>query len=78
MSSVSLITIMGLVGEECTPCRKAAEDINNRSLAASWWRGWAQANEKSGYIGAAIVGAFLSVVLGWYGVRWVLRRRSGI
>ena len=78
ISSISLITIMGLIGEECTPCREAAEDEDNRSLAARWWRGWAQANEKSGYIGAAIVGAFLAIVLGWYGVRWVLRKRSGV
>ena len=78
ISSISLITIMGLIGEECTPCREAAEDENNRSLAAKWWRGWARVNEQSGYIGAAIVGAFLAIVLGWYGIRWVLRRGSGI
>ncbi|KAF9651590.1 NicO-domain-containing protein [Thelephora ganbajun] len=76
--SISLITIMGLIGEECRPCRGAAEDEDNHSLAARWWRGWAQANKKSGYIGAAIVGAFLAVVLGWYGVRRVFRRRSGV
>jgi len=75
--SVSLITIMGLIGEECRPCREAAEDEDNHSLAAVWWRGWAQANEQSGYIGAAIVGAFLAVVLGWYSSRWALRRGSG-
>ncbi len=64
---------MGLIGEECTPCREAAEDEDNHSLAARWWRGWAQANETSGYIGAAIVGSFLAVVLGWYGIRRVLQ-----
>jgi len=69
--------IMGLIGEECTSCREAAEDGDNQSLAAMWWRGWAQANEQSGYIGAAIVGAFLAVVLGWYGTRRVLRKRTG-
>ena len=74
LSSVSLIVIMGLVGEECTPCREAAEDQDDHSLAARWWRGWAQANKQSGYIGAAIVGVFLAVVLGWYGIRWVLKR----
>jgi len=76
--SISLITIMALIGEECAACREAAEDEENHSLAARWWRGWAQANEQSGYIGAALVGAFLAVVLGWYGVRWALRRRSGV
>ena len=69
---------MGLIGEECGPCREAAEDKDNHSLAARWWRGWAQANEKSGYVGAAIVVAFLAIVLGWYGIRWVLRRRVGV
>jgi high-affinity nickel-transport protein len=68
--SISLITIMGLIGEECTPCREAAEDGDNHSLAAMWWRAWARANEQSGYIGAAIVGAFLVLVLGWYCIRW--------
>lgn len=65
---------MGLIGEECVSCREAAEDENNNSLAARWWRGWARANEQSGYIGAAIVGGFITVVLGWYGLRRVLRR----
>lgn len=69
---------MGLIGEECKHCREAAEDEDNHSLAARWWRGWAWANNQSGYIGAAIVGAFLAVVLGWYGTRWALRRRSGV
>ena len=69
---------MGLIGEECAHCKEVAEDENNHSLAARWWRGWARANEQSGNIGAAIVGAFLAVVLGWYGTRWVLRRRTGV
>lgn len=34
-----------------------------------------QAADNSGYIGAAIVGAFVAVVAGWYGVRWVLRKK---
>lgn len=75
--SISLITIMGLVGEECAPCREVAGDKDNHSLAARWWRGWAQANKQSGFIGAAIVGVFLAVVLCWYGLRWVSRKRSG-
>lgn len=74
--SISLITIMGLIGEECTPCREAAEDEDNHSLAARWWRGWARANEKSAYVGAAIVGAFLVVVLGWYCLRRGLKKRA--
>jgi high-affinity nickel-transport protein len=69
---------MGLIGEECVPCREAAGDEDNYSLAARWWRGWAQANEKSGYIGAAIVGAFVAVVLAWYGLCPMLRRRPRV
>ena len=62
--SISLITIMGFIGEECTPCREAAKDEDNHFLGARWWRAWASANEQSGYIGAAIIGAFLVIVLG--------------
>ncbi|ELU38249.1 NicO domain-containing protein [Rhizoctonia solani AG-1 IA] len=40
--SISLITIMGLIGENCDSCREAAEDPNGGGLAGSWWRGWAR------------------------------------
>ena len=33
-----------------------------------------KANDKSGYIGAAIVGGFLLVVVGWHGGQWVLKK----
>jgi len=33
-----------------------------------------KANDQSGYIGAAIVGGFLLVVVGWYGGRWVAKK----
>ncbi|KAJ3514140.1 hypothetical protein NLJ89_g2553 [Agrocybe chaxingu] len=74
--SISLITIMGLIGEQCGPCVAAAEadDGHGGGLAGRWWRGWANANEQSGYIGAAIVGAFLVIVIAWYGGRWVARK----
>jgi len=60
--SISLITIMGLIGENCSKCRAAAEAEDGGGLAGSWWRGWAKANDNSGYIGAAIVGGFLAIV----------------
>ncbi|CAE6421763.1 unnamed protein product [Rhizoctonia solani] len=72
--SISLITIMGLIGENCSACREAAEDPNGGGLAGSWWRGWARANDMSGFIGAAVVGCFVVIVAGWYGGRWLLRR----
>ncbi|KAF7314435.1 Nickel/cobalt efflux system [Mycena kentingensis (nom. inval.)] len=69
--SISLITIMGLIGEECGACQRAANAPNGGGLAGSWWRGWANANENSGYIGVAIVGAFVLIVAGWYAYRRV-------
>ncbi|QRV92511.1 high affinity nickel transport protein [Ceratobasidium sp. AG-Ba] len=40
--SISLITIMGLIGENCNPCREAADDPYGGGLAGKWWRGWAK------------------------------------
>ncbi|KAJ7448506.1 NicO-domain-containing protein [Mycena latifolia] len=74
--SISLITIMDLIGDQCTPCREAAEAEDGGGLAGRWWRGWANANDKSGYIGAAIVGSFIVVVAGWYMGRHMLARRA--
>lgn len=71
---------MSLIGEECAPCLAAAEseDADGGGLAGRWWRGWAEAGDNSGYIGAGIVGAFVAIVGGWYGWRWVLGRRKGV
>jgi hypothetical protein len=33
-----------------------------------------QANENSGYIGAAIIGAFLAIVASWYLVVWLWKK----
>ncbi|KAI0320547.1 NicO-domain-containing protein [Amylostereum chailletii] len=72
--SISLITIMGLIGERCTRCSKAADVVDGGGLAGRWWRFWAKANDNSGYIGAGIVGTFVLVVGASYGASWVLRR----
>ncbi|KAF8158078.1 high-affinity nickel-transport protein-domain-containing protein [Crassisporium funariophilum] len=74
--SISLITIMGLIGEQCTSCVAAAEADGGHGggIAGRWWRGWANANAQSGYIGAAIVGGFLLIVVGWYGGQWAARK----
>ncbi|OCF39887.1 high-affinity nickel-transporter [Kwoniella heveanensis CBS 569] len=72
--SISLITIMGLIGENCARCTEAAEDPNGGGLAGSWWRGWAKANDQSGYIGAAIVGCFAAILFGYYGFSWGYKR----
>lgn len=75
--SISLITIMGLIGENCSICRAAAEAEDGDGLAGSWWRGWAKANENSEYIGAAIVGGFVVIVAGWYAFRWGIGKVKG-
>jgi len=78
--SISLITIMGLIGDQCARCREAANASDGGGLAGKWWRGWANANDNSGYIGAAIVGAFVVVVTCWYMVRRlrsVIQARDG-
>lgn len=69
---------MSLIGEQCGKCREVAEadDGHGGGLAGRWWRGWAKAADASGFIGAGIVGGFVVVVLGWYGVQWALRRNS--
>ncbi|KAF7346448.1 Nickel/cobalt efflux system [Mycena sanguinolenta] len=72
---ISLIEIMGLIGDQCTQCKAAATAPNGGGLAGSWWRGWANANANSGYIGAAIVGSFVVVVAGWYTTRRLLSAR---
>jgi len=74
--SISIITIMGLVGDKCGPCTAAAEaeDGHGGGLAGRWWRGWAKANDETGIIGAAIVGGFVAVVILWYSGRWILKR----
>ncbi|WWC61267.1 uncharacterized protein I303_103848 [Kwoniella dejecticola CBS 10117] len=66
--SISLITMMGLIGENCAKCTEAAEDPDGGGLAGSWWRAWFRANDQSGYIGAAIVGCFAAILLGYYGM----------
>lgn len=40
--SISLITIMGLIGERCSQCAAAANAKDGGSLAGSWWRAWAR------------------------------------
>lgn len=74
--SISLITTMGLIGDNCAKCRAAAEAADGGGLAGSWWRAWARANDNSGYIGAGIVGAFLLVVVCWYAHR-LARKKYG-
>ncbi|ODO11563.1 hypothetical protein I350_00344 [Cryptococcus amylolentus CBS 6273] len=68
--SISLIEIMGLIGDNCTQCQEAADDPDGGGLAGSWWRAWARANDQSGYIGAAIVGCFVAILAGFYGAKW--------
>ncbi|KZP31862.1 NicO-domain-containing protein [Athelia psychrophila] len=77
--SISIITLLGLVGDNCRSCKEAAsaEEGHGGGLAGSWWRTWAKANDKSGLIGAGIVGAFVLLVSTWYGVGWLRRKIGG-
>ena len=47
--SISLITIMGLIGEQCTPCQDAANAPDGGGLAGRWWRGWANVRRMHTY-----------------------------
>lgn len=38
---IALITIISLIGENCSRCVAAAEAEDGGGLAGSWWRGWA-------------------------------------
>lgn len=64
-------------------------NVSLEALADNWLRALPptvltssfQASEQSGFIGAAIVGGFLVVVVGYYGGRWIqqnYRRRHVI
>lgn len=73
--SIAIIEVMGLIGQECARCQQAASAADGGGLAGKWWRAWQRANDNSGYIGAAMAGAFLLVVIGWFGVKRVIRAR---
>jgi len=38
--SISIIEIMGLIGENCKSCRESAEAEDGGGLGGSWWRAW--------------------------------------
>jgi high-affinity nickel-transport protein len=40
--SISLIEVMGLIGDNCSTCLAAANDTTGGGLAGSWWRFWAE------------------------------------
>ncbi|CAK9782757.1 NicO-domain-containing protein [Cutaneotrichosporon oleaginosum] len=75
--SISLIEILGLIGENCARCTAAAEAEDGGGLEGSWWRAWAAANDASGYVGAAIVGVFVVILLVYHGARWWWKKRGG-
>ncbi|PWZ03734.1 NicO-domain-containing protein [Testicularia cyperi] len=67
--AISTITILGLIGEHCARCTRAAtkqQDAGDAGLEGSWWLFWQRANEASGIIGAGIVGVCLVAVLAWW------------
>ena len=44
-NSISIIEILGLVGEKCQSCKEAAEAEDGGGLAGSWWRAWGYVSE---------------------------------
>lgn len=75
--AISTITLIGLIGENCARCKRAAakqEDTHDGGLEGRWWLFWQQANDASGIIGACIVGSFAAILALWYACRALLRR----
>ncbi|WWC69592.1 uncharacterized protein I206_103535 [Kwoniella pini CBS 10737] len=68
--SISFITMMGLIGENCKKCLESAQDPNGGGLQGNWWRFWFKVNDQSGYIGAAIVGCFAFILSSYYGIKF--------
>jgi len=46
--SISLITIMGLIGDKCITCSAAAK--KDKGLAGGWWRFWAEVRDLHGVL----------------------------
>ncbi|TKY89368.1 hypothetical protein EX895_001899 [Sporisorium graminicola] len=72
---------MGLIGENCDRCARAAtkqDETHDAGLEGRWWLFWQQANDASGIIGACIVGGFAAILLAWYSgkamLKWYRRR----
>lgn len=75
--AISIITLMGLIGENCGRCARAAtkqDESHDGGLEGRWWLFWQKANDASGIIGACIVGGFAAILLIWYLGRAVVRR----
>lgn len=75
--AIGLIVLMGLIGEQCSQCARAAdnqEETGHGGLAGRWWLGWRKANDNSGYVGAGIVGTFAVSVVLWYLIRYIVRK----
>lgn len=76
--AISIIVLLGLIGDECARCSRAAdqqETTGDGGLEGRWWLAWRRANDNSGYVGAAIVGIFALCVLVYFGASLFLSRR---
>lgn len=77
--AVGIIELLGLIGQECSRCSRAAdqqETMGNGGLEGRWWLTWRRANDNFGYIGAAIIGLFTISVACYFTIRWVLKRKT--
>jgi high-affinity nickel-transport protein len=76
-ASIGLIVLLGLIGDECARCVRAADkqdETGDGGLEGRWWLAWRRANDQSGYIGAAIVGVFALSLAVFYASRWLRSR----
>ncbi|GAA5980144.1 hypothetical protein JCM5350_001778 [Sporobolomyces pararoseus] len=71
---ISITEFMGLALEECSKCSDAAE--NDPGLSGQWWRFWQAINDNSGYLGAGVVGIFISIFGGWAIMTWWKKRKT--
>ena len=75
--AISIITLVGLIGENCDRCARAAakqDETYDGGLEGRWWLFWQKANDASGIIGACILGGFAAVLLIWYVGKAALKR----
>jgi high-affinity nickel-transport protein len=71
--TIGIVVLLGLIGDQCARCSRAAEkqeNSGNGGLEGRWWLAWRRANDNSGYIGAAIVGLFAIAVGTYFTIRW--------
>lgn len=66
--SIGVIVLLGLIGDSCKRCSRAADkqdESGNGGLEGRFWLAWRNANDQSGLVGAGIVGTFALILIGY-------------